>query len=183
MRLPEGIRLAALAKVESIMAARAPDFVIGNPAAPYLRRWWVIPRTFDEGNIYAHEILRSDEDRALHDHPWDNVSLLLSGSYREVRPKGDDPRVSSALAVTRTQGEVIVRAPTDAHRLVVQPGERVVIEGVAEDGTVEAIRISGAKGFALGVQWHAEYDPQQNPINRALFQAFGEAIQAHIRAA
>jgi putative glutamine amidotransferase len=28
------------------------------------------------------------------------------------------------------------------------------------------------------VQWHAEYDPQRNPINRALFQAFGEALLA-----
>jgi putative glutamine amidotransferase len=26
------------------------------------------------------------------------------------------------------------------------------------------------------VQWHAEYDPQSNPINRALFQAFGAAV-------
>jgi putative glutamine amidotransferase len=26
------------------------------------------------------------------------------------------------------------------------------------------------------VQWHAEYDPQRNPINRRLFQAFGEAL-------
>ena len=55
-------------------------------------------------------------------------------------------------------------------------GERVVIEGVAEDGTIEAIRIAGAPGFALGVQWHAEYDPQQNPVNRKLFEAFGEAL-------
>jgi putative glutamine amidotransferase len=59
------------------------------------------------------------------------------------------------------------------------PGRRVVIEGVAEDGTIEAIRIADAAGFALGVQWHAEYDPQLNPINRALFQAFGEAVSAH----
>jgi putative glutamine amidotransferase len=28
------------------------------------------------------------------------------------------------------------------------------------------------------VQWHAEYDPQRNPINRALFEAFGAALQA-----
>jgi putative glutamine amidotransferase len=56
-------------------------------------------------------------------------------------------------------------------------GERVVIEGVAEDGTIEAIRIAGAPGFALGVQWHAEYDPQQNPVNRKLFEAFGEALR------
>ncbi len=62
---------------------------------------------------------------------------------------------------------------------VLEPGERVVIEGVAEDGTVEAIRIADAPGFALGVQWHAEYDPQTNPINRVLFEAFGNALAAH----
>ena len=61
---------------------------------------------------------------------------------------------------------------------ILEPGERVVVEGIAEDGTIEAIRIADAPGFALGVQWHAEYDPQRNPINRALFQAFGEAVLA-----
>ena len=56
-------------------------------------------------------------------------------------------------------------------------GGRTVIEGVAEDGTIEAIRIADAPGFALGVQWHAEYDPQKNPVNRKLFEAFGEALR------
>jgi putative glutamine amidotransferase len=65
---------------------------------------------------------------------------------------------------------------------ILEPGERVVIEGIAEDGTIEAIRIADAASFALGVQWHAEYDPQRNPINRALFEAFGEALKAHRRA-
>jgi len=65
---------------------------------------------------------------------------------------------------------------------ILEPGERVVIEGIAEDGTIEAIRIADAATFALGVQWHAEYDPQRNPINRALFEAFGDALKAHKRA-
>jgi len=64
---------------------------------------------------------------------------------------------------------------------ILEPGKRVVIEGVAEDGTIEAIRIADAAAFALGVQWHAEYDPQRNPINRALFKAFGEALLTHRR--
>jgi putative glutamine amidotransferase len=59
---------------------------------------------------------------------------------------------------------------------ILEPGERVLVEGLAEDGTIEAIRIADAAGFALGVQWHAEYDPQRNPINRRLFEAFGEAL-------
>lgn len=62
---------------------------------------------------------------------------------------------------------------------VLELGVRVVAEGVAEDGTIEAIRIADAPGFALGVQWHAEYDPQHNPVNRALFEAFGEAARAY----
>jgi putative glutamine amidotransferase len=64
---------------------------------------------------------------------------------------------------------------------ILEPGKRVVIEGVAEDGTIEAIRIADAPGFALGVQWHAEYDPQRNPINRKLFLAFGAALVAQQR--
>jgi putative glutamine amidotransferase len=62
---------------------------------------------------------------------------------------------------------------------ILEPGERIVVEGVAEDGTIEAIRIAGAASFALGVQWHAEYDPQCNAINRALFEAFGAALRNH----
>ena len=61
---------------------------------------------------------------------------------------------------------------------ILEPGDRVIIEGIAEDETAEAIRIADAPGFALGVQWHAEYDPQTNPINRALFEAFSDAIEA-----
>ncbi len=66
---------------------------------------------------------------------------------------------------------------------ILEPGERVVVEGVAEDGTIEAIRIADASSFALGVQWHAEYDPQRNPINRTLFEAFGKALREQKRAA
>jgi putative glutamine amidotransferase len=66
---------------------------------------------------------------------------------------------------------------------ILEPGERVVVEGIAEDGTIEAIRIADASSFALGVQWHAEYDPQSNPINRALFQAFGNALVESKKAA
>lgn len=66
---------------------------------------------------------------------------------------------------------------------VLERGERVVIEGIADDGTIEAISIADARNFALGVQWHAEYDPQSNPINRTLFEAFGAAIAARRRTA
>src|SRR5258708_1491921 len=61
---------------------------------------------------------------------------------------------------------------------ILEPGQRVIVQGVAEDGTIEAIRIAHPPAFDLGVQWLADYDPQRNPINRALFQAFGDALLA-----
>jgi len=91
---------------------RAPDFVIGPPGDPYLRRWWVIPRN-RWFNIYLHNILRNDDDRALHDHPWINVSIVLTGVLREVLPTG--ARILQRFAV-------VGRRATAAHRLEVLHG-------------------------------------------------------------
>ncbi|OMQ49922.1 hypothetical protein AQ709_05220 [Burkholderia pseudomallei] len=61
---------------------RSPDFVIGDPRNPYLLRWWILPRN-RFFNVYLHCFMRSDDDRALHDHPWSNLSILLRGRYVE----------------------------------------------------------------------------------------------------
>ena len=54
----------------------------------YMQRWWLLPASKDKARMAArvHHILRSDLDRALHDHPWDNASVLLKGGYWEVVP-------------------------------------------------------------------------------------------------
>jgi hypothetical protein len=62
--------------------ARSPHFVIGGHEQPYMLRWFLIPRN-PLLNIYIHHFMRSDDDRALHDHPWINASILLEGSYLE----------------------------------------------------------------------------------------------------
>lgn len=62
---------------------RRPDFIIGGHERPYLRRHWLLPRN-RFFNVYVHEFLRSDDDRALHDHPWAfNASWLIDGEYYE----------------------------------------------------------------------------------------------------
>lgn len=82
--------------------ARPADFVIGGAERPYLLRWWLTPWTSFYRNhpadkpwtlwhefwtrlpgVYLHLFLRSDDDRALHDHPWANISFLISGEYTE----------------------------------------------------------------------------------------------------
>ena len=58
----------------------------------------------------------------------------------------------------------------------VAPG--LVIEGVAPDGTVEAVRVATARAFAVGVQWHPEYDFEIDAVSRRIFEAFSEAVHA-----
>lgn len=55
----------------------------------------------------------------------------------------------------------------------------LAVEAVADDGTIEAVSLPGANGFLLGVQWHPEWRWSENPVSRALFRAFGEAVAAH----
>jgi len=95
---------------------RPADFVIGGAERPYLFRWFVIPRN-RWFNIYLHKIVRSDDDRALHDHPWWNVSVILQGGYVEVyRPKWlRDPNHN--VSRWRTAGQVTFRRASALHRL------------------------------------------------------------------
>ena len=62
---------------------------------------------------------------------------------------------------------------------VLSAGDRIVVEGVAEDSTIEAISIDDAPGFALGVQWHAEHDPSTQTVNAPLWRAFSAAMSGN----
>lgn len=93
-----------------VASERQPDFIIGadSHGGAYLNRWYLTPwrrlqsRLRDRAekapsrwnrfaakaigllpNLYLHEFLRDDDDRALHDHPSWAASLMLSGAYVE----------------------------------------------------------------------------------------------------
>ncbi|MBB4006759.1 gamma-glutamyl-gamma-aminobutyrate hydrolase family protein [Allorhizobium taibaishanense] len=59
---------------------------------------------------------------------------------------------------------------------------RLQAEALAEDGTVEAVSVIDAKGFAAGVQWHPEYWANADAPSRALFEAFGAAVRDYAAA-
>ncbi len=58
-----------------------------------------------------------------------------------------------------------------------QLADRLAVEAIAPDGTIEAVRVVDAPAFALGVQWHPEWRVLDNPISRRLFAAFGAACR------
>lgn len=124
----EHVRIGLLALAQAEMARRAPDFAIGPTEDPYLLRWH-LAKSETEASVYIHKILRSDDDRALHDHRGDNVSILLCGEYREVVPIRIIERPADAqftVTMTRREGEIIQSRAEDAHRLVIQPGFHVI---------------------------------------------------------
>lgn len=84
-----------------------PDFKVGG-AEPYLLRWYLLPRN-RWFNVYYHVFLRSDEDRALHDHMYVNVSIVLTGGYWEHRADGSRRWIKP--------GSILIRRPTTAHRI------------------------------------------------------------------
>jgi len=77
-------------------------------------------------------------------------------------------------------GQSNIRVNSLHGQAILDAGQRVVVEGVAEDGTIEAIRIADSAAFALGVQWHAEYDCNNKPVNRVIFEAFGDALSRYV---
>lgn len=139
------------ALVRGIAQRRPPDFIIGDDKSdPYMRRWWVIPRN-RIFNVYLHEFLKDDDDRALHDHPWWSVSLTLNGDLREIykghhrakdlrrwyedrlRLQSTGHHVSLGLneswRVVRT-GDIIIRSGRFAHRMIVpRPSWTLFITG------------------------------------------------------
>lgn len=66
------------------------------------------------------------------------------------------------------------------HRQAIdQLAPNLLVEAVAEDGTVEAVSVRGAKEFAVGVQWHPEFWVESDNPSKLIFTAFGEAVKKY----
>lgn len=115
----------------------------------------------------------------------------LPGRLDHRAPASDDPDVRygpvHALAIREggrlhaLLGTTEVQVNSIHSQGIDRLAERLVIEGEAPDGTIEAVSVRDAPGFALGVQWHPEYRAIDNPVSMKLFTAFGEAAAEHAR--
>lgn len=100
-----------------------PDLVIAPDGAPYIYRWH-LART-DFGGVYFHIQVANDPERPLHDHPWDNMSVILSGGYDEILDTDpEDTEPPHGYVHKRRAGDVVFRKAEWAHRLLLPPGFR-----------------------------------------------------------
>lgn len=108
----------------------------------YMLRWWLAPYRNTHGgegcysvrfrdrpfvwllqqfdmSARVHEILRSDMDDHLHDHPWAYLTMVLRGGYLEV--------TQPEVGVTRTQwygpGSILFRRAGHYHKLILPTGQ------------------------------------------------------------
>ncbi|WP_339494614.1 hypothetical protein [Pseudomonas sp. RA_105y_Pfl2_P56] len=85
------IARAKLTPYQHIMSAEGTEM--------YMGRWWLFNPYSRETHKAAlwwcpwsfriHHIMRPDEDRDLHDHPWNARTIILRGWYNEQRTASD----------------------------------------------------------------------------------------------
>lgn len=104
---------------------RQCDLPIMPDGNPYLFRWHVVPHNH-RANVFFHIQVADDPKRPLHDHPWDNMSVILSGGYTELLAHEMDcptpDRKPFIIQYKRLTGAVIHRDASDGHRLLMPEG-------------------------------------------------------------
>jgi putative glutamine amidotransferase len=144
-----------------------------------------ICRGFQELNVAMggslHQRLQDLPDRIDHSTPMQPMATVRQGKAHSIRitPGGWLHKLAGTteIAVNSLHNQGIDR---------LAPG--LVAEGVAPDGTIEAVRVVAsqavrARGFAVGVQWHPEYDWTVDSLSRRIFEQFGDRVRAYVREA
>ncbi|MBD9564672.1 gamma-glutamyl-gamma-aminobutyrate hydrolase family protein [Pseudomonas sp. PDM09] len=135
-----------------------------------------ICRGFQEMNVAFGGSLHQKVHEAgpFMDHREDD-SLPLEGQYAPSHPVHVQP--GGVLARLGLKSEIQVNSIHGQGIERLAPGLRV--EAVAPDGLIEAVSVIEGKAFALGVQWHPEWQVSLNPDYLAIFQAFGDACRKY----
>ena len=144
-----------------------------------------ICRGFQELNVALggslHQRLQDLPDRLDHASP-------MQPSPRVRQAKAHAVRVASGGWLHRLAGTTEITVNSLHNQGIHQLAPGLVIEGTAPDGTIEAVRVTASQagpaiGYAVGVQWHPEYDWRTDAVSRSIFEHFGVAVRAYAEAA
>ncbi|OJY65890.1 MAG: gamma-glutamyl-gamma-aminobutyrate hydrolase [Rhodospirillales bacterium 70-18] len=120
-----------------------------------------------------HQRLQDLPDRMDHSTPMQPSSRVRTGKAHAVR-------VVPGSWLHRVAGATEIGVNSLHNQGIDRLGDRLVADAEAPDGTVEAIH-ARSDGFAVGVQWHPEYDWDHDVVSRRIFEAFGEAVRARLQ--
>lgn len=106
----------------------------------------------------------------------DNHRMPTEGTWDDKFALRHDVTFSTGGLFERIMGQSVVRTNSLHGQGINEAGPRIHVDGVAPDGTAEAIYVNDCDGFALGVQWHPEWNALNDSVSRPLFAAFGDAL-------
>lgn len=106
-------------------------FVIGPDSDPYMIRWRLFECPWFR--VFFHRILRDDNDRHLHDHPFNFVSLIVNGGYVEHTPSWHV--MGETVSRTVKPLSIVRHRATDLHRLSLLRRKVAVITNVCKGVT------------------------------------------------
>jgi putative glutamine amidotransferase len=138
---------------------------------------FAICRGMQELNVARGGTLLAEvqEHEGRHDHrapPGEDQDVRFS-----IR---QDVAVEAGSVLAGILGDGPVRVNSLHRQAVGKLGDKLVVEARAPDGTIEAIRVTGVPGFAIGVQWHPEYWVASDKPSARLFAAFGDAVRTRM---
>lgn len=133
-----------------------------------------ICRGFQEVNVAMGGTLYPE----IRDLPGrENHRMPPDGTLEEKFALRHEVRFSQDGIFHRLIGNQTVLTNTLHGQGIKSTGPRIVVDGYASDGTPEALYIDGAPGFTLSVQWHPEWNAENDTVSRPLFEAFGIACR------
>jgi len=134
----------------------------------------------------GHQELNVALGGSLHQHVQE---LPGRADHRAPQDKPIAERYAAAHDVVLVEGGALSRLAGGARyarvnslhaQAIDRLAAKLAIEARAEDGTIEAVRVIGARGFAIGVQWHPEW-LLEDSLSAAIFRAFGHAAAERSR--
>jgi putative glutamine amidotransferase len=138
---------------------------------------FAICRGMQELNVALGGTLISE----LHEHEGrDDHRAPVSDIQAERFAIHQDVAIAPGSELARVLGSGTVRVNSLHRQGIGELAAGLAVEALAPDGTIEAVRVVGAPGFAIGVQWHPEYWVASDEPSARLFAAFGEAVRAYM---
>jgi putative glutamine amidotransferase len=119
-----------------------------------------------------HQRLQDMPDRMDH-------TSVMSPNRRVSTGKAHSMRLTPGCWLHRLAGSTEIAVNSLHNQGIDRLAPGLVADGVAPDGTIEAVHAVSA-GFAVGVQWHPEYDWDRDDVSRRIFELFGQVVAARI---
>ena len=153
----------ALAMVRACIAAEVPVFGIC--------------RGIQEMNValggslhYRLHLLRDKDDHRMPRH--DDVTV------EEIFKLRHSVRLTRGGLFERLVGASAVMVNSLHGQGIDELAGALEVEAITPDGVIEGVRLRNDRTFTVGVQWHAEWKPEEHELSRRLFEEFGRAARA-----